>query len=179
MSVPIQRNFVLDSPALREMVAGVISRRALRLTFLLALSLTRFGLAQIDTSSVAPHRYLVLYRNATIPGDAEAHVASVGAHVIRRNEHFGIAAVESAVAEDDASTLRRLASQPNVDYVLHDRIVTSHRLRFQAVTPASIGVDVPGQSPSASTPIGRLPTPWPNPHRAPHLPTHTAASTAL
>ncbi len=98
IAVSIQRNFVLDSPALRELVAGVISRRALRLTFLLALSLTRFGLAQIDTSSVAPHRYLVLYRNATIPGDAEAHVASAGAHLIRRNEHFGIAAVESAIA---------------------------------------------------------------------------------
>jgi lantibiotic leader peptide-processing serine protease len=120
--------------------------------------MARIAAAQIDTSSIAPHRYLVLYRNATIPGDAEAHVASAGAHVLRRNEHFGIAAVESTVPEDDASTLRHLASQPNVDYVLHDRIVSAHRLRLQAITPASIGVEVTGQSPSASTPIGRLPT---------------------
>ncbi len=167
----IQRNFVLDSPALRELVAGVISRRALRLTFLLALSITRFGLAQIDTSSVAPHRYLVLYRNATIPGDAEAHVASAGAHLIRRNEHFGIAAVESRIPEDDASTLRRLASQPNVAYVLHDPIVSAHRLRLQAITPASVSVNVAGQSPSGYTSIGRLPTRGPILATLPAIPT--------
>jgi subtilisin family serine protease len=122
------------------------------------LFLTRLAGAQIDTTSIAPHRYLVLYRNATIPGDAESRVASAGAHLVHRNEHFGIAAVESTVGEDDATTLRRLATQPNVDYVLHDRIVSAHRLRLRAITPASIGIDGTGQSPSPTTPIGRLPT---------------------
>jgi subtilisin family serine protease len=117
--------------------------------------------AQIDTTSIAPHRYLVLYRNATIPGDAAAHIASAGAHLTRRNEHFGIAAVESTTSEDDATTLRRLASQPNVDYVLHDRIVSAHSLRLRPVTPASAGpasvsIDSTGQSSASS--IGRLPT---------------------
>jgi lantibiotic leader peptide-processing serine protease len=121
--------------------------------------------AQIDTSSIAPHRYLVLYRNATIPGDAESRIASAGAHLTRRNEHFGIAAVESpaqsaaqSAAQDDAATLRRLAAQPNVEYVLHDRIVSAHHLRLQRISPASIGVNITGQTPSPSTPIGRLPT---------------------
>ena len=126
--------------------------------------------SQIGTSSIAPHRYLVLYRNATIPGDAESRVASTGAHLTRRNEHFGIAAVESTVSEDDSSTLRRLAAQPNVDYVLHDRIVSAHRLRLQSIIPASVGVNATGQSPTPSTPIGRLPTHSPIPTTPPSLP---------
>jgi subtilisin family serine protease len=164
--VPIHHNLILRSSALRIPVACAISRRVFRRIFVLTLFFARIAGAQIDnqidnridTNSIAPHRYLVLYRNATIPGDAEARVASSGAHLTRRNEHFGIAAVESTVAEDDASTLRRLAAQPNVDYVLHDRIVSAHRLRLQNITPASVGVSVSGQSPTSSTSVGRLPT---------------------
>lgn len=114
--------------------------------------------AQIDTTSIAPHRYLVLYRNATIPGDAATRIASAGAHLTHRNEHFGIAAVESTASEDDATTLRRLASQPNVDYVLHDRIVSAHSLRLRSAAPASVSIASTGQSPSSSSSIGRLPT---------------------
>ncbi|HEX3968688.1 MAG TPA: S8 family serine peptidase [Edaphobacter sp.] len=113
------------------------------------------GHAQIDTTSIAPHRYLVLYRNATIPGDAESRIASAGARLTRRNEHLGIAAVESSTSEGDAATLRRLAAQPNVAYVFHDRIVSAQSLRLSSVTPASVGIDKTGESP---TPIGRLPT---------------------
>jgi subtilisin family serine protease len=113
------------------------------------------GHAQIDTTSIAPHRYLVVYRNATIPGDAESRIASAGARLTRRNEHLGIAAVESSTSEGDAATLRRLAAQPNVAYVFHDRIVSAQSLRLSSVTPASVGIDKTGESP---TPIGRLPT---------------------
>ncbi len=112
------------------------------------------GHAQIDTTSIAPHRYLVLYRNAAIPGDAEARIASAGAHLTRRNEHIGIAAVESAASEDDAATLSRLAAQPNVDSVFHDRIVSAHSLRLRSITPSSVAVGGTAQSGS----IGRLPT---------------------
>ena len=160
MSVPAK--LILRTSALRAPAARAIGYRVFRRALFLVLFFARLAGAQIDTqidtSSVAPHRYLMLYRNATIPGDAESRVASAGAHVTRRNEHFGIAAVESTVPEDDASTLRRLAAQPNVDYVLHDRIVSAHRLRLQTITPASTGVNIAGQSPSPSTPVGRLPT---------------------
>src|SRR5271168_5645681 len=60
------------------------------------------AVAQIDTTSVAPHRYLVVYRNATIPGDAEAHLLSAGTRLTQRNEHLGIAAVQSPASQDDA-----------------------------------------------------------------------------
>jgi lantibiotic leader peptide-processing serine protease len=157
-AVSVHRNFTLRTPTLRVYPARLFGHSACKRTIVLVLFLARLASAQIDTTSIAPHRYLVLYRNATIPGDAESHIASAGAHLTRRNEHFGIAAVESTTQEDDATTLRRLASQPNVDYVLHDRIVSAHRLSLRAITPASIGVDGTGQSPNPSTPIGRLPT---------------------
>jgi subtilisin family serine protease len=122
------------------------------------LFLTRLAAAQIDTTSIAPHRYLVLYRNASIPGDAEARIASAGVHLTQRNEHLGIAAVQSSEQEDDATTLRRLASQPNVEYVLHDRILSAHSLRLRIINPAPVGITGTGQSPSPITTIGRLPT---------------------
>jgi lantibiotic leader peptide-processing serine protease len=172
--VSVHHNLILRTFALRTPVARAISRRVFRKICVLTLFFARIAGAQIDnqidTNSFVPHRYLVLYRNATIPGDAEARVASSGAHLTRRNEHFGIAAVESTIPEDDASTLRRLAAQPNVDYVLHDRIVSAHRLRLQSITPASVGVSVTGQSPSSSTPVGRLPTHGPILTTLPSLP---------
>ena len=144
----------------------------------LALTLaTVAGLAhaQIDTASIVPHRYLVLYRNADIPGDAESRIASAGAHLTHRNEHLGIAAVESTTLEGDAATVRRLAAQPNVEYVFHDRIVSALSLRLRTVTPAlvgspSVGINSTGQSPSPSTPIGRLPTHGPILTAPPYIP---------
>jgi subtilisin family serine protease len=160
-----QVNSILRKPTLRIPFARRISQQ----TFVLALLLTRFTGAQIDTSSVAPHRYLVLYRNATIPGDAEAHIASAGAHLTSRNEHFGIAAVESPT-EDDTTTLHRLAAQPNVEYVLHDRIVSAHRLRLRSIVPASVGVEIAGQASAPTTSIGKLPTHGPILDTPPSLP---------
>ena len=153
----VYRHMTLRTQALR-VPARLFGHPIRRHAAILMLLLPRLAGAQIDTSSIAPHRYLVLYRNATIPGDAAARIASAGAHLTRRNEHFGIAAVESTAAEDDATTLRRLAAQPNVDYVLHDRIVSAHSLRLRAITPASVGIDSTGQFPNPSTHIGRLPT---------------------
>src|SRR6185437_5763783 len=97
--------------------------------------------AQVSTTPIAPNRYIVVYRNRTIPIDAETATRIAGARLLRRDEHLGIAAVQSldatnvvrahhsdAAAASDAETMRRLAAQPNVQYVLHDRIVTADRL---------------------------------------------------
>jgi O-antigen/teichoic acid export membrane protein/subtilisin family serine protease len=138
-------------------VARVFGHTASKQVIILAVFIVPFAGAQIDIASIAPHRYLVVYRNANIPGDAEARIVSAGAHLTRRNERFGIAAVQSQPHESDATALRRLAAQPNVDYVLHDRIVSSLRLRLQSSTPTSIGVNL-GTQLGATNPIGRLPT---------------------
>ena len=110
---------------------------------------------QIDTNSIAPHHYLIVYRNATIPGDAAARVTSTGARLLQRNEHFGIAAVQSPASQDDATTLRLLSAQPNVAYVLHDRIVSAHRLLARALVLNYPETYSPNTS---TTTVGRLPT---------------------
>jgi lantibiotic leader peptide-processing serine protease len=124
--------------------------------------------AQIDTNSIAPHHYLIVYRNATIPGDATARVTSAGARLLQRNEHFGIAAVQSPASQDDATSLRLLSAQPNVAYVLHDRIVSAHSLLGRAIAPKYVRVtgSIPpaNSSPNPSTTVGRLPTHGPLQH---------------
>src|SRR5271156_25747 len=145
----------LRRPTLRIPVARLFGHPVGKRAIVLTVFLARLACAQIDTTSIAPHHYLDLYRNATIPGDAEARIASVGARLTHRNEHFGIAAVESTTQstgqsttqDDDATILRRLAAQPNVDLVIHDRIVSAHRLLIQSINPASVGSDGTSQSP--------------------------------
>ena len=110
--------------------------------------------AQADTTSIAPHHYLIVYRNAVIPADAEARVTSTGSRLTGRSEHLGIAAAQSSPQEDDALVLRRLAAQPNVDFVLHDFIVSAHRLNTRVIAP------------NPTTPTGKLPT---------HSPINTSA----
>ncbi len=130
----------------------------LKHTALLALLLPSIAVAQIDTTSFVPHRYLVLYRNATIPGDAESRVRSAGVHLTQRNDHLGIAVVQSPTSQDDAATLRLLAAQPNVITVLHDRIVSAHDLRPRPLAPTTSDVNTGNQSANPVTTIGRLPT---------------------
>ena len=148
---------------LRHPAAPLLGRYLLSRVLPLTLLLARLAGAQIDTSSIAPHRYLVLYRNATIPTDAETHIAAAGARLTQRSERLGIAAVQSAASEDDATTLRRLAAQPNVDYVLHDRIVSAHRLRIQTIPTTTT-------SQTATTGTGRLPTHGPINTQSPTTP---------
>ncbi|WP_260739177.1 S8 family peptidase [Tunturiibacter lichenicola] len=126
--------------------------------------------AQIDTTSFVPRRFLVLYRNATIPGDAEARALSAGVRVTQRNEHLGIAVVQSPASQnDDAAILRILAAQPNVVAVLHDRVVSAHQLRasfIASTTETSTGE----QTANPVSSIGRLPTHGPIHPVAPSLP---------
>src|SRR5271170_2464300 len=90
----------LRTSTLRVSPARLFGYRGGKRAVVLAFLLARLAGAQIDTTSIAPHRYLVLYRNATIPGDAESRIASAGAHLTGRNEHFGIAAVQSTSQDD-------------------------------------------------------------------------------
>jgi lantibiotic leader peptide-processing serine protease len=132
---------------------------SLKHTLLLPLLLPSIASAQIDTTSFVPHRYLVLYRNATMPGDVEARVRSAGVHLTQRNDHLGIAVVQSPSSQlDDATTLRLLAAQPNVLTVLHDRIVSAHNLRPRPVSPTTPNDSTGSQTSNSGISIGRLPT---------------------
>ncbi len=129
------------------------ARRCLRLALCAALLFTRYLQAQISGAGpdyVVPHRFIVVYRNASIPGDAELRAEAAGAR-LRRHDRLGIATVQtlqrSALLpsvriaqspaqdnQDDQATMRLLAAQPGVEYVLHDRIVTAHRIRLRLET---------------------------------------------
>jgi subtilisin family serine protease len=155
--LPVQTLGTIPSPSHANPLRRARHTATLTTILLVLLPATRL-LAQIDTTSIAPHRYLVLYRNAAIPGDAEARILSTGATLTRRNEHLGIAAVKSPLTQDDASTLRLLSAQPGVVAVLHDRIVSAQRLRTQS-TPAVLSPLGTGAQPTPpTTTIGRLPT---------------------
>jgi subtilisin family serine protease len=138
------------------------------------LASTLPSVAQIDTTSIAPHRYLIVYRNGAIPGDAAARATSAGVRLVQRNEHFGIAAVQSPASQDDATTLRLLSAQPNVAYVLHDRIVSAHRLLTRALAASNTGGSA---SSNSSVTIGRLPTHGPLEHSGPTPPATLPPST--
>jgi subtilisin family serine protease len=159
-------NFVLSQSARAAFTAH---RRTIATLarVLLAVAIAPLAAAQINTNSIAPHHYLIVYRNATIPGDAVARVTSAGARLLQRNEHFGIASVQSPLSQDDATTLRLLSAQPNVAYVLHDRIVSAHRLIARAIGSAQSGSYSPNTS---TTTVGRLPTHGPLEHTGPTPP---------
>lgn len=129
----------------------------LLLVLLLLIAAPRLQ-AQVPTAPIAPNRYIVVYRNRTIPVDAESRTRIAGARLLHRDERLGIASVTSAEpiaergpvhartsaaaqdAQSDAATMRRLAAQPNVAYVFHDHIVTANRLSLQRVVPATFSV---------------------------------------
>ncbi len=163
---------ILDNFALRQPACAATRSRPLYLSplapVLLAVSIAPLASAQIDTNSIVPHHYLIVYRNATIPGDAAARVTSAGARLLQRNEHFGIAAVQSPLSQDDATTVRLLSAQPNVAYVLHDRIVSAQSVLARTDAPKYVrvvgSVTPTTSSPNPSTTIGRLPTHGPLQH---------------
>jgi subtilisin family serine protease len=109
--------------------------------------------AQTAIAPIVPNRYIVVYRNRTIPIDAETSTRIAGGRLLHRNERLGIAAVQSlsatspvrshsiaANAQSDSETMRRLAAQPDVAYVLHDRVVTADRLTLKRAVPATFSV---------------------------------------
>jgi subtilisin family serine protease len=97
--------------------------------------------AQFDTAAI-PHRYIVVYRNTVIPGDVEVRARSVGASVLRRNERFGLTVIDAASATDtdDAKTMRAFAAQPDVEFVVHDRMIYASAITLRPAIHPSFSV---------------------------------------
>jgi subtilisin family serine protease len=113
-----------------------------------ALLLMQANAAVTADESVVPDRYIVVYRGGVIPTDADMRSGVAGARIVRRQERLGMATVQTSasnttlarprsVTSETDDVMRQLAAQPGVEYVLHDRIVTGHRLRIRPSTPAS------------------------------------------
>ncbi len=132
-----------------------------------ALSATLY--AQVDPAIVS-HRYIVVYRNGVIPGDAELRTRALSARLLQRNDRFGMAVVNTDTATmDDAATLRHLAAQPNVEYVLHDRLVTASGITVRPDIHPTFSVQL---GPVHLHPIGPVPS-----HEPDTIPLPVAPST--
>jgi len=109
------------------------------------------------TADAIANRYLVVYRDGTVPADAAARAQAAGGRLMERHPRFGIATVQMShhtaramhsggssqpATADDQQTIRALEAQPDVEYVLHDRIVTAHHLRVRPVLEPVFSVAV-------------------------------------
>jgi subtilisin family serine protease len=75
----------------------------------------------------APGRLVVVYRNGAIPADADAIIASAGAHRVLRLARFGMASVQVAPGTE-AAVATRLRSHAEVAAVLRDHFVAAHMM---------------------------------------------------
>jgi lantibiotic leader peptide-processing serine protease len=124
---------------------------------LAALLLTATAHPQQPTDPVGalvPHRYLIVYRDNSIPTDVNARLATAnplaGARLIQIHPTAGVAVVQTSPDADDATTLAALRAQPAVAYVVHDRVISAHNL----ILRPDIGVVAPTPpAPPTSTPI--------------------------
>jgi subtilisin family serine protease len=123
-----------------------VSRRYL---FLLLIPFLSLHVAWLHAKSpgdnaIVPGRYIVVYRDGVVPAGAEDDLRIDGARIVLRHSRLGIATVETlnsnaaaplprAISTETDSTMQRLAAEPGVEYVLHDRIVTGHRLQVRRV----------------------------------------------
>jgi subtilisin family serine protease len=88
-----------------------------------------------------PHRFLVAYRSGSVPGDADARVranlAGTAAHIVSGSNPFGIGVLETASdTAGEVATIAALRADPNVDFVIHDRILSAHSLILRPILPA-------------------------------------------
>jgi len=111
-----------------------------------------FAHAQILPSPVGaavPHRYLIAYRNGSIPNGFLARARVSGFHIVPGNTPFGISVLDTASDANEAATLAALRADPAIDFVIHDRIFSAHNLILRAILPATVGVIA---GPPTSTP---------------------------
>jgi lantibiotic leader peptide-processing serine protease len=107
----------------------------------------------------------VVYRQTSaILNESNARVslaASVpGARLIRVHPRATVAIVESSPGSDDAATLAALRAQPDVEFAVHDRVVSAHSLILRPALPALLGVVVPPPTATYDTYYTGTPQSW-------------------
>jgi subtilisin family serine protease len=146
-------------PALRS----AAWRRASVLLAIAAASLTqcRTVHAQLPSDpfgSPTPHRYLVAYRNNSLPSAATDLSAAMpngltaNARILHVHPSAGIAVVQASPYSDDDATLAALRAQPGVEFAVHDRVLSAHSLVLRSVVPASVGVTAAAPPAPATAP---------------------------
>ena len=85
-------------------------------------------------SNIVPNRYVVVYKDGVIPPNAASTAAAVGGELVQNIDLLGMTVLQAA-SPDDADNVARLSSQPNVEFVLHDRYVEGHQISIVGTTP--------------------------------------------
>lgn len=99
--------------------------------------------------AAVPHRYLVAYRSANNPHVAESLVRIPGVQLVRRHPLFGMVVIQTD-ARNEAAAIAALRTDPDVEFVIHDRVVAGHRLMLRPAVPAIVGAP-PASTPPATT----------------------------
>lgn len=143
----LERSAIFTKESIPAAVFRIFGRRALlmlaKLAALAGLFVALRSPAQDAPSplgAIVPHRYLVVFRDGSLPGVAHAYSRLGNARVLRRYSSSNIAVVQSDTEADDSLTLAALAAQPNVAIVVHDRIVSAHSITARpalSVAPAA------------------------------------------
>jgi subtilisin family serine protease len=156
-----------------------LRRTILTLDLLLAISTSPGAaeMAQFNPSNIIPNRYLVVYRNATIPSDAETRIRASGAVVLARNQRFGTIVIQtpsttetegatappskssanhisavSASPSADSLIVSRLAASSNVLYVVHDSLLSADSLIIRSPSTSTVGIRVTPNVPTRTDP---------------------------
>jgi subtilisin family serine protease len=122
-------------------------------------------------SPIVRNHYLVAYRSASIPGDAVVRTRLAGAQMIGVHPRMGVAVVEANGTADDTTNMQRLAAQPNVEFVVHDRMVYAHQVVYgpaggyhnplaRPLTPAVTQVNQPPPPDAATDSYYNSPQGW-------------------
>ena len=115
-----------------------------------------------------------LPRTNSHPRGRRGRARVAGVRIVRNDNPIGISVIETASgASDEAAAIAALRADPNVQFVIHDRILSAHSLILRPVLPATIGVTT-GTPPPTPTPT---PTPAPTPAPTP-TPTPTPTPVA-
>jgi subtilisin family serine protease len=80
---------------------------------------------------------LVVYRDGSIPADADAITVRAGGKMLHQHKRFGTAVVSGSVAAE--ATLRR---DPNVEFVVEDRPVTASQLQVRPMDANQVNAPV-------------------------------------
>ncbi|MEZ2346022.1 S8 family serine peptidase [Terriglobus sp. RCC_193] len=126
---------------------------------LMTLMLAAWLLPAVTAQTVSPlaataqRKMLVVYRDGTIPADADSMAQRAGGWMLRKHARFGAAVVSGTAASE--STLRR---DPNVEYVVEDRPVTASQLQVRATDANQVNAP----SVHASAPTLAMPSDGPD-----------------
>lgn len=108
-------------------------RRLILLALTVAFTARTSAQTQTQVSSPIsqpiPGHLLILYRSHTIPADADSLARAAGARATHHLRHLGVTAL-SVAPTDEPRALAKLAANPQVALVLHDRYVTGHSIVF-------------------------------------------------